>query len=66
MFFRETVLPMLVGIVPMQFMFMVYEEKVLKSDLKTWIKIVSLPIFIVIALSVVLAIGWILFIKIGI
>ena len=64
-FLRETVLPIMVGVFPMQIMFVLYEQ-VIKSDIRLWKKIVLLPIFIVLALTVVGLSGWLLFIKLDI
>lgn len=64
-FLKETVLPVMLGVLPVQIMFTLYEQ-VIKSDLKVWKKITLLPVFIVAALSVVAFIGWLLFIKLDI
>ena len=65
-FFRETILPLLVGVIPIQIMFVTYEKLVLKTGLRTWIKVFYFPFFSAIAFLVVLLIGWILFVKLGI
>ncbi|MDT2643212.1 hypothetical protein P7D52_10480 [Enterococcus dongliensis] len=64
-FLKETVLPVMLGVLPVKIMFTLYEQ-VIKSDLKVWKKIALLPVFIVAALSVVAFIGWLLFIKLDI
>lgn len=64
-FLKETVLPVMLGVLPVKIMFTLYEQ-VIKSDLKVWKKIALLPVFIVAALSIVAFIGWLLFIKLDI
>lgn len=64
-FLKETVLPVMIGVFPIQIMFVLYEQ-VIKSDLRLWKKIVLLPIFIVLALTIVGLVGWLLFIKLDI
>lgn len=62
----ENILPMIVGMLPVQIAFVIYEEKILKSDRKWYLKFLYFLGFIIIAFLIVGFLGWLLFAKLGI
>lgn len=62
----EKILPVIVGALPVQIMFFIYEEKILKSDRKWYLKFLYFLGFIITAFAIVGFLVWFLFIKLGI
>lgn len=56
----EKILPVIVGALPVQIMFFIYEEKILKSDRKWYIKLLYFVGYIVAAFTAVGLLGWLL------
>lgn len=62
----ENILPFIVGMLPVQIMFVIYEEKILKSDRKWYLKFLYFIWFAITAFAIVGFLVWFLFIKLGI
>lgn len=62
----ENILPVIVGVLPVRIMFLIYEEKILKSDRKWYLKFLYFLGFIIIAFLIVGFLAWLLFAKLGI
>ena len=62
----ENILPVIVGMLPVQIMFVIYEEKILKSDRKWYLKFLYFIWFTITAFAIVGFLVWFLFIKLGI
>lgn len=62
----ENILPVIVGILPVQIAFVIYEEKILKSDRKWYLKFLYFLGFIIISFLIVGFLAWLLFAKLGI
>lgn len=62
----ENILPVIVGMLPVQIAFVIYEEKILKSDRKWYLKFLYFLGFIIIAFLIVGFLAWLLFAKLGI
>lgn len=61
-FMVETVIPILLGFVPMQAALNFYEYKVLKTDKKWYSKILLLPVVIGMGILVAMVLWWLLYI----
>ena len=62
----ENILPVIVGVLPVQIMFVIYEKKILKSDRKWYLKFLYFIGFITTAFLIVGFLAWLLFAKLGI
>lgn len=62
----ENILPVIVGVLPVQIAFVIYEKKILKSDRKWYLKFLYFLGFIIIAFLIVGFLAWLLFEKLGI
>lgn len=62
----ENILPVIVGMLPVQIAFVIYEEKILKSDRKWYLKFLYFLGFIIIAFLIVGFLALLLFEKLGI
>ena len=62
----ENILPVIVGMLPVQIAFVIYEEKILKSDRKWYLKFLYFLGFIIISFLIVGFLAWLLFAKLGI
>lgn len=62
----ENILPVIVGMLPVQIAFVIYEEKILKSDRKWYLKFLYFLGFIIISFLIVGFLAWLLFVKLGI
>ena len=62
----ENILPAIVGMLPVQIAFVIYEEKILNSDRKWYLKFLYFLGFIITAFLIVGFLAWLLFVKLGI